>query len=350
MASTLRDVAARAGVSAITVSRALNNTGYVSPDTRRRIYAAAAELDYVPNAVARSLRSSKTHLLALLLTDITNPFWTTIARAVEDVAMESGYGVLLCNTDEDQAKEASYLDLLLRRQIDGLVVVPTSESTQILLDLKKRRVPFVLVDRVVREVEADNVRGDSRQGAYDMTRHLLATGYHHIAMLSGPLTVSTAEERVAGYLDAHADHGLRADPDLVFYGNFRASWSFEATQEIMARRNRPDAIFAANNFIGLGVLEALRVVGLRVPDDVAVVCFDDISQYTSSPPFLTTVVQPAQQMGRVAANLLLDRLAGPDREPREIVLPTELIIRTSCGCAPEKAAGINEAIWQHPRC
>ena len=132
MASTLRDVAARAGVSAITVSRALNNTGYVSPDTRRRIYAAVAELDYVPNAVASSLRSSKTQLLALLLTDITNPFWTTVARAVEDVAMESGYGVLLCNTDEDRVKEASYLDLLLRRQIDGLVVAPTSESTEIL--------------------------------------------------------------------------------------------------------------------------------------------------------------------------------------------------------------------------
>jgi len=349
MASTLRDVAARAGVSAITVSRALNNTGYVSPDTRRRIYAAVAELDYVPNAVASSLRSSKTQLLALLLTDIGNPFWTTVARAVEDVAMESGYGVLLCNTDEDRAKEASYLDRLLRRQIDGLVVAPTSESTEILSNLKNRQVPFVLVDRLVSGVEADNVRGDSRQGAYEMTMHLLSTGYRRIAMLTGPLTVSTAEERVAGYLHAHAGYGVSPDPDLIFYGSYRAIWSFQVTQEIMANNSRPDAIFAANNFIALGVLEALRVMGFRVPEDVAVVCFDDTPQYTTSPPFLTTVVQPAQELGKVAARLLLDRLADPDREIRELVLPTELIIRASCGCTPERAAGMYEALWEHPR-
>jgi LacI family transcriptional regulator len=349
MASTLRDVAARAGVSAITVSRALNNTGYVSPDTRRRIYAAVAELDYVPNAVASSLRSSKTQLLALLLTDITNPFWTTVARAVEDVAMASGYGVLLCNTDEDRAKEASYLDLLLRRQIDGLVVAPTSESTQILRNLKKRRVPFVLVDRLVSGVEADNVRGDSRQGAYDMTAHLLSTGYRRIGMLSGPLTVSTAEERVAGYLDAHAGYGVAPDPGLIFYGSYSAIWSFQVTRELMSQAAYPDAIFAANNFIALGVLEALRLQGIRVPEDVAVVCFDDTPRYDSSPPFLTTVMQPAQQMGQVAAGLLLDRLADPEREIREIVLPTELIIRASCGCPPDRAAGRKEAPWEHPR-
>src|SRR5438067_12566803 len=181
MATTLRDVAARAGVSAITVSRALNNTGYVSLETRERINAAVAELNYVPNAVASSLRSNKTQLLALLLTDITNPFWTTVARAVEDGAMEAGYGVILCNTDEEQAKEARYLDLLLRRRIDGLVVAPTSKSTEILQNLKHRLVPFVLVDRLVEGVIADSVRGDSRGGARQMTLHLLQTGHRRIA-------------------------------------------------------------------------------------------------------------------------------------------------------------------------
>jgi LacI family transcriptional regulator len=334
MASTLRDVAARAGVSAITVSRALNNTGYVSLDTRQRIYAAVAELDYVPNAVASSLRSSKTQLLALLLTDVANPFWTTVARAVEDVAMEAGYGVMLCNTDEDRVKEARYLDLLLRRQIDGLVVAPTSESTQILRNLKKRGVPFVLMDRLVSGVQSDNVRGDSRGGANEMTRHLLSTGYRRIGMLSGPLTVSTAEERVAGYLDALTEAGVAADPALIFYGHYRASWSYQVTQELMSRHPAPDAIFAANNFIALGVLDALHAMSLRVPEDVAVVCFDDIPQYAASAPFLTTVVQPALEMGQVAARMLLDRLANPDRPIQDIVLPTELIIRASCGCKP----------------
>ena len=172
---------------------------------------------------------------------------------------------MLCNTDENRSKEARYLDLLLRRQIDGLVVTPTSESTQILQNFKKRHVPFVLVDRQVSGVEADNVRGDSRGGAYEMTKHLLATGYKRISMLSGPLTVSTAEERIAGYLDALADSGIPADRDLVFYGHYRASWGYDVAHELMARHSRPDAIFAANNFIALGVLDALQALGVRVP-------------------------------------------------------------------------------------
>src|SRR5438067_7478733 len=181
MTVTLREVAAQAGVSPITVSRALNNTGHVSAETRKRISAAVADLNYVPNAVASSLRSNRTQLLALLLTDVTNQFWTTVARGVEDVAMDAGYAVILCNTDENQAKEARYLDLLLRRRIDGLVVAPTTESTEILQHLSHRLVPFVLVDRLVEGVIADSVRGDSRGGARQMTLHLLQTGHRRIA-------------------------------------------------------------------------------------------------------------------------------------------------------------------------
>ena len=336
MAITLREVGARAGVSAITVSRALNNTGYVSPATRERIFAAIAELNYVPNSVASALRSNKTQLLALLLTDITNPFWTTLARGVEDAAMQAGYGVLLCNTDEDPAKEVQYLDLLLRRRIDGLLVAPTGESTRNLQDLQRRAVPFVLVDRTVSGVLADSVRGDSRGGAYQMTRHLLATGFRRIAMLAGPHLVSTAEERVAGYRDALAGAGAAADPELIFYGHYTEEWGHQVTQRLMAHRLRPDALFAANNFVALGAMEALRSLGLRVPADVAVVCFDDTTQLTAA-RFLTTTVQPAREMGRVALNLLLDRLALPDRPVQEVVLPTELIVRSSCGCSPEAA-------------
>jgi LacI family transcriptional regulator len=327
MAITLRDVAVRAGVSAITVSRALNNSGYVSLDTRERINAAVTELSYVPNAVASSLRSNKTQLLALLLTDITNPFWTTVSRAVEDGAMEAGYGVILCNTDEDQSKEARYLDLLLRRRIDGLVVAPTSKSTHI-----------VLIDRLVSGVAADIVRGDSKGGAYQMIHHLLSThGYRRIGMLTGEMTVSTAEDRVAGYIDALNEADVPVDHSLIFYGNYRESWGYEVTRELMSRRSRPDAIFAANNFIALGVLEALRSMNLRVPQDVAVVCFDDTPQLTAAAPFLTTQVQPASEMGRVAIQLLLERLANPDSPPQDIIMPTKLIVRSSCGCNFDEA-------------
>jgi LacI family transcriptional regulator len=334
MTVTLRDVAAKAGVSAITVSRALNNTGYVSPDTRRRIYDAATALNYVPNDLASSLRSKRTQLLALLVTDVTNPFWTTVARGVEDAAMDAGYGVILCNTDEDPAKEARYLDLLLRRRIDGLIIGPTSESTEILQALEGRRVPFVLIDRLVSGICADIVRGDSRNGAYQLTMHLLQTGYRRIGMVSGPLTVSTSEDRVAGYVDALREMGIPSDPALVRCGGYRESWGYQATLDLLSLDSPPDALFAANNFIALGVLRALRSLELSVPEDIALVCFDDFPHVTASTPFLTTMMQPAGEIGSVAIRLLLDRLANPDLDQREVVLPTQLLVHASCGCNP----------------
>ena len=332
MTVTLRDVAAKAGVSAITVSRALNNSGYVSPETRRRIFDAASALNYVPNDLASSLRSKRTQLLALLVTDVTNPFWTTVARGVEDAAMDAGYGVILCNTDENPAKEARYLDLLLRRRIDGLVIGPTSESTEILQGLEGRRVPFVLIDRLVYGICADSVRGDSRGGAYQLTKHLLQTGYRRIGMISGPREVSTSEDRAAGYLDALKEAGISSDPSLIQCGGYRESWGYEATLDLLSSDPRPDALFAANNFIALGVLRALRSLELRVPEDIALVCFDDFPQVAASSPFLTTMIQPAAQIGSVAIRLLLDRLANPDLDRREVVLPTELLVHASCGC------------------
>lgn len=332
MAVTLRDVAARAGVSAITVSRALNNSGYVSQEARARVFAAAAELNYVPNAVASSLRSSKTQLLALLA-GITNPFWANVARGIEEAAMQAGYGVLLCDTDDDPAKEARYIDLLVRRRIDGLIIAATGDSAGILQNLKRRHQPFVLIDRVVRGVAADTVRGDNSGAAYEMTRHLLSTGYRRIGMISGSHNVSTAEERVAGYQAALAEAGMPPQADMVLYGQYSESWGYEATRQFMSRPTPPDALFAANNSIALGVLEALHILGRKVPEDVAVVCFDDTTKLGSG-RFLTTASQPAQEMGRTATRLLLGRFASPDKPPEDIILPIELVVRSSCGCTP----------------
>lgn len=334
MAVTLRDVAARAGVSAITVSRALNNSGYVSQEVRARVFAAAAELNYVPNAVASSLRSSKTQLLALLA-GITNPFWANVARGIEEAAMEAGYGVLLCDTDDDPAKEARYIDLLVRRRIDGLIIAATKSSAGILQSLKRRHQPFVLIDRVVDGVPADTVRGDNCGAAYEMTRHLLSTGYRRIGMITGSHNVSTAEERVAGYEAAIAEADIHIQEEMVLYGQYSESWGYEATHQFMSRPTPPDALFAANNSIGLGVLEALYTLGLNVPEDVAVVCFDDTTKLESA-RFLTTASQPAQEMGHIATRLLLGRFASPDKAPEDIVLPIELVVRSSCGCTPGK--------------
>jgi LacI family transcriptional regulator len=332
MTATLRDVAARAGVSVNTVSRALNNSGYVSRSARDRVTAAAEELQYVPNAVASSLRSQRTQSLALLLTDITNPFWTTVARGVEDTAIAAGYGVMLCNTDEDPAKEARYLDLLTRRRIDGLVVGPTSESTELLQSLLRRGVPFVIVDRWVEGVAADSVRGDSHGGAYAATRHLLQTGFRRIALIGGPATVSTADEREAGYRAALAGAGVPVDPALICRGSYRQTGGYDATRALLAAAHPPDAIFAGNSLIALGALEAVRSLGRRVPEDVALISFDDFPYAAVALPFLTAVVQPAAEIGRQAARMLLERLADPAAPPRALILPTELVVRRSCGC------------------
>jgi len=330
---TLRDVAAKSGVSSVTVSRALNNSGYVSEKVRQRIAVAVAELNYVPNSVASSLRSKRTRLLALLLPDITNPFWTTVARSVEDAATEQGYAVILCNTDEDPSKEGRYIELLLRRRIDGLIVGPTNESFESLKRLMQHGVHFVLVDRRVEGLSVDCVKSDSYDGAHQVTRHLLETGHKRIAIITGPMTVPTSKDRVAGYVAAHQACGSAINDKLIFVGSYCQSWGFKAASDLLSGNPCPDAIFAANSLIALGVLEAARTLNLRIPDDIALVSFDELPQITVANRFLTSVIQPSEDMGRLTIRLLLDRLANPDRAIQEITLPVKLLIGTSCGCS-----------------
>jgi LacI family transcriptional regulator len=335
---TVRDVARRAGVAPITVSRVVNDSGPVSPETRARVEAAIADLGYVPNRLARSLRSRRSDMLALVLTDITNPFWTTVARGAEDVASDAGYSVIFCNTDESQAKEERYLQVLLQRQVDGLLLVPAAGSAGAITLAREHGTPVVTVDRRVPGVEVDVVRGDSEGGAYELTRHLLALGHRHVAMLSGPRGVSTADDRVSGYRRALEEAGL-GEAARVFYGEYTQESGFGMARAAVAAKPRVTALFAGSNFIAAGVLQVLWGMSLHVPADVSVVCFDDLPLPLASEPFLTAAVQPAYEMGRRAAELLLARLSGDGPgEAREVVLPVEVIVRRSSGQAREKEA------------
>ena len=329
--STIRDVAERAGVAPTTVSRVINSSGYVSAETRARVETAIAELHYVPNTLARSLRSRKTRLLALILTDITNPFWTTVARGVEDAASEHGFNVILGNTDESEDKQVDYVTVLLQKQVDGFLFVPgrsTPESVQL---IQRQNVPVVVIDRQIPAVEVDVVRSDSEKGAYELIRLLLSLGHRRIGMLSGPETISTAVQRVAGYRRALAEAGVDATADLVRCGWYTQESGYQMTKQVLSAVPRPTALFAANNFIALGALRALREASLRVPEDVALVCFDDAPE-SASEPFLTIAAQPAYEMGRRATELLLARLSGEaPQECQEIVLPVEIVVRQSCG-------------------
>ncbi len=329
---TIRDVAERAGVSPITVSRVINNSGYVSQETRSRVEAAIAELQYVPNSLARSLRFKRTHTLALVLTDITNPFWTTVARGVEDAASQRGFNVILCNTDENEAKQSEYLHVLLQKQVDGFLLVPARSTPDPIALIQSQRVPTVVLDRQVPGAKVDVVRGDSEGGAYQLVRLLLSLGHRRIAMLSGPVNISTAADRVAGYRRALQEAGLEAQAELVCYGEYTQESGYRMAQKALSLTPRPTALFAANNFIAIGALRALREAKVRVPEDMALVSFDDIPPAFVIEPFLTVAAQPAYEMGRRATELLLARLSGQaPPECQEIVLPTEIIVRRSSG-------------------
>lgn len=329
---TIRDVARRAGVSPITVSRVINNDGYVKSETRLRVQQAIAELDYIPNSLGLSLRSKRTQTLALVISNITNPFWTTVARGVEDAANKHGYHVIIGNTDDLPDKQEEYLVFLLKKQVDGFLLVPA--STRSLDTIHKQRVPFVVLDRRIDDAQVDTVRGDSEGGAYALTRHLLQLGHERIAVISGPQHVSTAIDRVAGYQRALDEAGF-GDSQQVYWGLYDQESGSELTRQALMSNPRPTAIFACNNFVAIGAMRALQAAGLRVPEDISVVAFDDLPEAITIDPFFTVAAQPAYEMGQQATRLLLSRLLDNDLSaPQDVVLPIDIIVRKSSGKPP----------------
>ncbi len=346
--STISEVAKRAGVSTMTVSRVINGTGYTSAETRARVESAIDELGYVPNALARQLRSKQTKTIALIVSDISNPFFTTIARGVEDFFVGHGFTVMYCNSDESEVEEEHYLLALIERQVDGILLVPARSSGESFRLLKAHKVPVVVLDRRVDADEVDSVRCDSEAGAYALGRHLLELGHRRIAVLTGRTTVSTSIDRVAGVRRALEEAGLTLDESLVRYGEYnygkgnQADGHRMATEVLSQPGERPTAIFCANNFIAFGAIRALREAGVKVPDDMSVVAFDDLPEEWVDDPFLTVVSQPAYDIGHVAATRLLGHITGENTPTGEsVVLPSRLIVRRSS--APPRAPGLSPA-------
>lgn len=330
--TTIRDVAKLAGVAPITVSRVVNNSGYVSQETRVKVETAVEELGYVPNMLGPSLRFKQTMTLAMVVTDISNPFWTTVTRGVEDIAQANGYSTILCNTDESEEKQEQYLQMLLRRRIDGILLVPASSSAGPIELIQKQGIPVVVIDRRIPDVNVDTVRADSKDGAYKLAKHLLSLGHQQITMLAGPKRVSTTIDRVDGFCQALSDSGLDVCDTQVLWGQFTQESGYEMAQKALAETSKPTALFAANNFVALGAMRALQEQSLQVPEDIALVAFDDVPPTFNINPFLTAANQPAREMGKQAAHLLLERIKEEEERPcQEILLPVELIVRSSAG-------------------
>jgi LacI family transcriptional regulator len=331
---TVAAVARRARVSAMTVSRVINGTGYVTPATRGRVERAIDDLGYVPNLLARSLVVRRLGLLGLVVADITHPWFTSLAHSIEAEAYERSFTVIVSNTDDRVDRERMLLAKLSALRVDGVVLSPASDASAGNVRLLQRQgIPFVLVDRAIPGVDADVVRGESYAAARLVTDHLIGHGHSRMAVIAGPADVTTAQERVQGFLDAAG--GAHVAKPAVIHGRFTQEAGHAHGRELLRRRNRPTAILAANSFIAFGILRAARELGVRVPDDLALACFDD-AEVGAVEPFLTCVNQPARDIGRHALRALCRRLEGSDAPPEEVLLPGTLRIRRSCGCTPER--------------
>ncbi len=346
---TIHDVARRADVSTATVSRVVSNRGHVAPATRARVLQAVKDLSYVPNAMARGLKTQRSRLVAVLVPEIVNSFYTTIFRGVEDVANANGLQVILGNTDEDVAKEKAYVDLFVANHVDGVIVAPAGRSARQLKSLLTTGVPTVLIDRTVEGFPADIVRGDSLDGAAVLTAHLIELGHRRIALVNGALETSVARDREAGFRRALHDAGMEVDERLVSSGTWFIDDAERRVERLLGDASC-SAIVAANNFMAIGALRALRSSGRRVPQDVALACFDDVEVAAEIDPFLTVMAQPAYTMGTLAMQLLLERIGGAYHGPtREIVLTPRLLVRRSSGAELHAARpdGIEAASEKH---
>lgn len=340
MAATVRDVARLAGVSAMTVSRVVNDQPGVSAETRKKIEAAITELNYAPSKVAGSLISAKTELLGMIVPDVSNPFFGPIVRGAETAARKAGYRLLLCNSESDLRLEKDYVSDLVAHRVEGLLIAPVGDkSAGHLGRLVDQRFPIVLLDRQVEGLACDSVTLDNTDAARRLMAHLIGVGHRRIAILTDADDVSTGRERLLGVRQALEEAGLPFEDDLIFHTTTDQIGGYRATQLILGLPQRPTAIFAVNNMTAVGVMQALRQASLRVPEDISLVCFDDVQHLAVISPFLTVVDQPAETMARVATQLLLERIGGnAGKQPRIVTFPGNLIVRQSCGVGTFRAA------------
>ncbi|QBD81589.1 LacI family transcriptional regulator [Ktedonosporobacter rubrisoli] len=328
--ANIQDVAKHAGVSIATVSRVLNGTARVNAEVSARVHAAIEELQYQPSRAARALRANRSTIIGLLISDIQNPFFTTLIRGVEDVAQRNGYSLILCNSDEDPQKEQHYIEVLSAERVAGVIIVPIRENQRTLRLFREREIPVVSVDRRIKDSATDAILVDNKRGAHEAITHLITNGYRRIAIITGPMTTTTGRERLEGYRQALQDAGIAYDPALELCGTFKDDSGRQLAIELLGLQSPIDALFVCNNLMMMGVLDALTARHLRIPDDIAIVGFDEMPWAALSTISLTTVTQPVYELGSTAAMRLFQRMQHPGTFTRqEIVLAPTLQIRSS---------------------
>jgi LacI family transcriptional regulator len=329
--ATIKDVAAHAAVSVATVSAVINENKYVSPELVLRVRESIAILGYKRNSFARGLKTQKSHCIGLIIPDILNPFYTNIARGVEDVAHAHAYSLIIGNTDEDPEKEKKYFQLLESKQADGLVIAVTDRSQDYLQTLPLESFALVGIDRSLIELGIDTVMVDNKVGARAVVEHLIKLGHRRIGLVTGVRGIAPTEERLQGYTEALTVHGIPVDPALIATTRPRVMGGEIGALHLLSLEERPTALFMMAGTMVIGALQAIAKLGLRCPEDIALVCFDDFPWASVMRPHLTVVEQPTYEIGQRAASLLFEQLQQPEKPPREIRLQTRLIVRESCG-------------------
>ena len=325
----MRDVAERAGVSVTTVSHVVNETRPVSDELRQRVLTTMDELGYQPNRLARSLRLQETHTIGMIVPDSANPFFAEVARGIEDTSFEQSYNVILCNSDGNLDKELLYTNVLVEKQVDGILFVAAGVSTEHIRALQTRRMPLVLVDRDIPGVAVDSVLTDNARGGWQAIHYLIELGHRRIGCITGPSDVTPSAERVTGYRQTLREAGIAVDENLVVKGDFQYQSGFRATQQLLGMNDPPTAIFACNDLMAVGAISAVIESGRKVPADLSVIGFDDVPLASFTNPPLTTIAQPKYEMGALATTMLLERVQDRDMPPRRKLLDTSLFVRHS---------------------
>lgn len=340
MPADMKTIAERVGVSKTTVHRALSNVGRISPDTREKILKVALELDYRPNNLARGLRSQKSATVGLIVIGLTNSFYSTILEGAESVASNSGYSILIARSEGRPSRELQHLNVLREKRVDGIMVAPAhpTQNTDLYLKLKEIGIPFVFIDRYMPSIETDFVTTDNYMGGYLAGKHLVSLGRKKIAFAGVPgneMMSTSVSDRLRGLSTALDEAGLKVQALLGSdLPSFRPQEAFAAAsvEKYLGQGGELDAVFGCNDNTAIGAITGLRRMGRSVPADVSVVGFDDLEISPYVQPALTTVRQPAWQIGEEAVRLLLERISGPADAPRQhVLLPPSLVIRDSCG-------------------
>lgn len=330
---TIKDVARIANVSITTVSHTINGTRKVSDELRSRVYEAMEVLGYQQNSLARGLRLGETRTIGIIIPDNSNPFFADIARYIENAGFENGYSAILCNSDDLPEKELAYIQVLIEKQVDGIIFITAGKNNQSIERLQKSHIPVVIVDRHFEAADMDEVFVDNYRGAFEAAKHLITLGHRRIGLISGPSVTDTSSSRVAGYRDALFQSGIAYDDSIIFPGNFRPESGRQGVRRLMGNDNPPTAVFCLNDMMAVAAINELQKMGIRVPQDVSVIGYDDVGILSELADDLTTVHQPIDQMAAIASRMVIGRIQNKEKafEKKVEILQPSLVIRSSTG-------------------